>query len=160
MHRVHTAGLTLLELLFVLAILGLLTSVGLPRLHGVMDAHRLATTTATLHGHLHHARAEAVRRGHDVVLCGSTECGTTDWGTGWRVFTTNEEGRNILAHGESDGPGVKTNRRRVTFRFDGTTRAGGTLTVCAGSGAGRQLVVSRSGRVRGRTAPTDACANG
>lgn len=160
MNRDAATGLTLLELLVVLAVLGLLTSAGLPRLHGVMDAHRLATTTATLRGHLHYARAEAVRRGHDVALCGSKDCGTTDWDTGWWVFTRVEGDERTLEHGEPTASGVSTNRRRLTFRFDGTTRAGGTLTVCGGSGEGRQLVVSRSGRVRGRTAPADACARG
>ncbi|MFO8155338.1 MAG: GspH/FimT family pseudopilin [Pseudomonadota bacterium] len=158
MRRESSAGLTLLELLFVLAILGLLTSAGLPRLHGVMDSHRLATTAATLRGHLHYARAEAVRRGHDVVLCGSKDCGTTDWSAGWRVFAAGEGNETPLEHGEPAAPDVRTNRRRLAFRFDGTTRAGGTLTVCGNSGRGRQLVVSRSGRVRGRTATDAACA--
>jgi type IV fimbrial biogenesis protein FimT len=91
-------GLTILELLIVLAILGILAAVSFP---GFMDTlGRMSANTAarSLASALSLARSEAVKAGMDVSLCPSDDgldCAAGSWNSGWIVF--------IDANDDADG---------------------------------------------------------
>lgn len=59
-------GLSLLELLVTLAIIGLLALVGMPAYHGMIEAQRLRAAAEALAADLRWARSEAVKRGVPV----------------------------------------------------------------------------------------------
>ena len=155
-----TDGLTLLEILLVLALIGLTATAAGSALHAVVDTHRHAATTNTLLAHLHFARSEAVRRGHDVTLCPVADgngCGS-DWSRGWRVVLGDDTDTILRQHTELHRTRLDYNRSRLSLRYDGSSRAGGTFSLCTRStGRETRLIVSRSGRVRHESGTKAAC---
>jgi len=83
-------GITLIESLVVLAIVGILARVALPSFQSTIDANRRKVYANQLVEDLALARSEAIKRGARVVVCPSSTfaaCSTTnDWSTGWLVF--------------------------------------------------------------------------
>jgi general secretion pathway protein H len=68
-----SAGFTLLELLLVLAILGLVAALTLPSLRRQPDKLRLEAATGTLVSALRFSRAQAIARNADVVVTMHTD---------------------------------------------------------------------------------------
>lgn len=105
-------GLTLVELMVVLAVLGLIIAVGLPNFKGVLNSSRLSSTANEFIGGVQVARAEAIRRATRVTLCRSADGATCTAGTrwpGWIVFVdANADGavsagEEVLKVGTIDG---------------------------------------------------------
>lgn len=91
MNTNNQSGLTLLELIVGIAVLGILLAVGVPSFQSTVDSNRLAAQTNSLVTALNLARSEAVKRGQPVSVCASTNqttcSGATAWTTGWIAFT-------------------------------------------------------------------------
>jgi type IV fimbrial biogenesis protein FimT len=91
-------GLTLLEMLVTLSILGIMAFMAIP---GLMDTfNRMAVNSAarSINTALSLARSEAVKRGRNVSVCPSssgTDCAAGAWESGWIVF--------VDANGDADG---------------------------------------------------------
>ena len=87
--RAH--GFTMVELLFSVAIAGLVTALAVPSFRDFLQNNRTAEEANALVGALALARNEAVTRGVPVSVCASTDNETCadapDWTTGWIVFT-------------------------------------------------------------------------
>ena len=162
------AGLTLVELLVAIAVLGILLGIGVPALGQFAADSRLTSTTNRLVSALHLARSEAVRRNARVTLCPSADgvfCAAEgDWDQGWIIFVdgfgtgARAVGDPILAVGEGATHGVTVTgnnpvKRYVSYVGLGATRRAngslqmGTLTLCAGM-QGRRVIISRTGRLR------------
>lgn len=86
-HRGYTA----VELLFTVAIAGLVLALAVPNFRNFVLNNRAAEEANALVGALAVARSEAVTRGIPVTVCASDDNATcaddTDWSTGWIVFT-------------------------------------------------------------------------
>ncbi len=84
------AGFTLIELMVVLAIVGILIMVGVPQLQTFMQGNRLVASTNELHSALHIARSEAIKLNSSVSMCTSDDSETcsddNNWANGWIVF--------------------------------------------------------------------------
>jgi len=81
-------GVTLLELVVVMAIVAILASIALPSFSTSMRNSRLATMTNEFIGAVNLARSEAVKNNRGAAICASSDgatCGT-DWAQGWMVF--------------------------------------------------------------------------
>lgn len=87
----HARGFTAVELLFTVAIAGLVTALAVPNFRDFVQNNRAAEGANALVGALAVARSEAVTRGVPVSVCSSTDDATcaddADWSTGWIVFT-------------------------------------------------------------------------
>lgn len=85
---IHSAGVTLVELVIAVAILAIIAAMALPAFNSVIVSNRLAAGANELVASLQVARSEAIRRGSRVVVCASssgTGC-TGTWSQGWIVF--------------------------------------------------------------------------
>lgn len=80
----RSRGFTLLELLAVLAVLGILTAIGIPSFAYLASTTKLKGATSDLHLALMKARSEAVKRDTTVVI----EPKSGNWTSGWRVCIT------------------------------------------------------------------------
>jgi type IV fimbrial biogenesis protein FimT len=85
-------GFTLLELIIIVAIIGISTAFAAPGLSTMISNNRISSNANDFAAALQLAKAEAVARLNPVVLCkknaGSTGCiADGDWSQGWIVFS-------------------------------------------------------------------------
>lgn len=83
-------GLTLIELMFAVAVLAILLGIGAPSFVDMVRANRTTTLTNDLVVAMATARSEAMKRGGPVSVCATTNgtaCGGSDYGRGTMIFT-------------------------------------------------------------------------
>lgn len=89
--RITAKGMTAIELLVVMAIVGVLLAIAIPSFVGITQSSRVAGEINALSGDVQFARAEAIKEGLPVSICASangTSClGTNTWNGGWIVFS-------------------------------------------------------------------------
>jgi type IV fimbrial biogenesis protein FimT len=82
-------GFTMIELVTVIAIVGILMAIGVPSFKYVTTANRISSEVNGLLGDMQFARAEAIKEGHPVVVCVSTNfltCNNSNtWQSGWII---------------------------------------------------------------------------
>lgn len=85
------SGVTLIELLTVIAIVTILLTIGIPSYKYINTSYQVAGEANGLLGDLQFARVEAIKEGQPVTVCVSndgTGCsGTSSWQSGWIVFS-------------------------------------------------------------------------
>jgi type IV fimbrial biogenesis protein FimT len=170
-------GVTLIELLVTLSIATLVLTLGIGGLTQLVAQNRRASDVNTLAGNLNYARAEAVYRATDIVVCPidpanlpdepSNPCATVladdedrQWSQGYAILVE-DTGERLRMQPATAGVTIETsNVNQFRFRDDGSgTNA--TIRVCdkrddAASDAARAegivppraVVVSPVGRVR------------
>lgn len=155
-------GFTLIELMIVLAIMGILISTVIPGFRGVIDNNRITTQSNLLMASLNLARAESVKRNNTVAVCKSssgTGCtsAAAGWEEGWLVFSdtdndaTVEVGETIvLVQGAIEGVTIRPRGGSFTnaffYRADGSASGTDTFNVCPDDGKtayARKVFVSR-----------------
>lgn len=161
-------GITLIELVFTIAIGSILCAVSLPALGGLMQSGQSRSAHNALVTALNLARSTAVSRQSDVSICPSRDGAICDnaiwWQHGWIVFAdANHDGvrsaNETLIHvGQTrDGMAIASTagRRHVTYRGDGTSAGTNlTFTFCdrRGPASADTVVISNTGRIRSGTA--------
>lgn len=157
-------GMTLTELLVVIALIVLLTGVAVPGLGDLLARNRVKATAGRFMTHVNLARTESIMRSQRVVLCPSSD-GTTclpdgHWHRGWLVFVDQDGDREHAAHeqllqvtGAADQVRLVTSRmrRRLVMYPTGLSPASnGTYTVCSlqSETAPLAVIVANTGRAR------------
>lgn len=94
----RVGGVTLIELMVVIAISAILLAVGVPMMTSFVDRNRVATQVNELIADMALTRSEALARRGRVILCRSAnptsaaaQCdgASTDWNGGWIIFVDN-----------------------------------------------------------------------
>ncbi|MGO1659076.1 MAG: pilus assembly FimT family protein [Marinobacter sp.] len=168
------SGMTLVELLITLVILGIAVGIAIPSFREMILNNRVTGQVNTVSGMIGYARSSASSRpGVSVTLCsssdGATCSGSEQWESGWIVFTdvdgdtSFDTGDDEILKVNSGLSGGNTLRVRgfgansaVRFDAEGMPRlpagapAAGTFIVCdeRGVGAASAVVVSGAGQVR------------
>jgi type IV fimbrial biogenesis protein FimT len=136
-------GMTLIELLFVLAILGALLALALPNFSDTIEAANTNSQVKVMLTTLNLARSEAIKRGTDVSVCASddgADCDQDAWADGWIIFVDN--------NGDADGLAGSVDGGDVIIRVYDTLGAGSTATMTADMLSYNSLGFSSTGGVQ------------
>lgn len=173
--KFNTDGLTLLELLLVLAMVTVLTSLAAPSFRSLWVQRSVSLAAEALLGDLRYARSEALKRARPVLVCQSSNgasC-TRDsaaWAAGWLVFV-DSNGNAQVDLASDDGPTEDLSRvqsalpalasiasnvsagHSVTFQATGSAKSAAQTIVFTPAGRGttdsiRALCISLQGRAR------------
>ncbi len=142
------SGITLIELIIAVAILGILAAFAVPNFGSFMRSSQLSSTYNTLAGTIASARVEAVNKRNSIVICSSTDgtsCSNGDgdsWTQGYIAYADlNDnsivEAEEILSR-ESVPNGVtisSTYGSSITIAARGRLNSEGTFTFCSGTDA-------------------------
>ena len=142
-------GITLLELLAIVAVLAVLSRAALPDFSAVLEQSRLAAGANGFVRALALARTEALSRGEAVRLRALGEGASNPWGTGYAVETAAGvvlRQFSVTAVQVAEAAGAD----RVIVLPEGRLQSSAVLRFCGFSGAGLELTLGRSGRVSRR----------
>ncbi len=156
MNKFTQSGFTLLELMLTIAMLGIITAIGIPSYRSMMVTNELVATGNAMRMSMKLARSEAITRGKDVIMCSSTDgatCSLADgnWVQGWIIGvelvidgTINETDGELVSVHEMDNatqltivPSNPAFNQRVVYGYDGWLDAGveAGFDICSGYGA-------------------------
>lgn len=156
-------GITLLELLISIAIVGIMTSIAVPSFQSMIGANKVLTASNEFSAIINLARSEAVKRGNPVTVCPSNDqatCSTTltDWTANWIIFVDKSTLGSVDTSDTllrvKDVPaklGVTISDTYLSFSPSGfaTTNNGTGMGVqLSMNGTNKYICVSSTGRIR------------
>jgi prepilin-type N-terminal cleavage/methylation domain-containing protein len=103
-------GFTLVELLVVLAILGVLTAWGVPAIKDLADNNRQLTNGNMFIAGFQQARSEAITRSTTITV----EAVNADWSNGWTIKTS---GGDVLASQKANSSGFEVTASAASFDY-------------------------------------------
>lgn len=106
-----SSGFTLLEVIVVVAIVAIMTTLALPSVTALVQSNAVSSNVNGLMADIRFARSEAVRRGGAVIMCRSddpeatppacnTTAGTNGWVSGWIIFEDRDNSQTYSAAGD------------------------------------------------------------
>jgi type IV fimbrial biogenesis protein FimT len=139
-------GFTLIELMFSIAVLGILTAVAVPSFTNMSNRNRLASQSNELLSAIQFARMEAIRSSGKVTFCGVASADADsddDCGDGanayWVVIGPKDGGgqEQLRVFAAKTPMKVSTDLEKISFTADGLARDAtskalvtGSITVC------------------------------
>lgn len=152
------SGFTLIELMTVIAIVGIVAVLATPNMVTVIERNQKSAALNSVFGMLNMARSQAVTRQETVSVCPSSDqatCNTNYWEAGWLMFVDDGTGTGGTADdGNLNGTeellriGVPasgsvtvrshtefTDLGAVSFDNTGLATSRGTLVICDSTGA-------------------------
>ena len=165
-RRDRQRGVTLIEQIMVVAIIGVLAAIAAPPLAGLLRRNQVQVAQTDFIAALQHARGAAVTSGRPTLFCPSrdgTRCsGETRWESGWLIgHDNNRDGQPgttpLRMHASYSGITILGDNGRPLVRFRSDGSASGTtntLRICRRGQVDQALlvVVSNVGRIRGAPA--------
>lgn len=165
----RAGGFSLIELMVVIAILGILMSTAVPAFSEWIAGQRVRETAADIHTSLMRARSEAISRGLPTSITPVTTSGVTSWANGWYIAnpdgTYNPDPANPTVFIEQHGPAQNlTISGAGTVTFTSVGRLSGValairIAAPPATALTRCITVDTAGRPKTRTiSETDTCS--
>jgi type IV fimbrial biogenesis protein FimT len=163
-RRMPIRGVTLVELLFGMAIVAVLAGLAAPGFRSSLRAAAVRTGTYEILTGLQQARSQSILESRPGVLCPSDAAGRclpAGTAAGFWQSSIQADGAPIALehHPLPSGVTVRSTRSPLSFWPDALAASTGTLTICDTQGIAppRAIVLSASGRARLATATEAAC---
>jgi type IV fimbrial biogenesis protein FimT len=173
--RNAACGITLIELLMAIAVLGVLLGVAMPAFSGAAEATRATSARTALMGSFLAALNGATIANARTDLCPSSDGNTcldsTDWSNGWIAFVDadgdreRQSGEQILSQQPALAGKVRLHstagRTRIEVQASGSVAGSNvTFTLCDGRGAShaKSLVLSNKNTLTAGMATPEAVA--
>ncbi len=159
-------GFSLIEMLIVLAMIGILSSYALPSFNKLINSNRQSTVLLQLFSHHQLARSEAIKQNQSVILCKSDNgqlcTPSAHWQNGWIVFTDTDNNKQLSGnepliysfqnHNSSLFLSYRGfgSHNYIRYYPDGRSSTNGSFILCTTQGdiTARSLIISRTGRAR------------
>ncbi|WP_255520209.1 GspH/FimT family pseudopilin [Ramlibacter aurantiacus] len=157
-------GLTLIELMVGLSIAAILAAIAAPSFRTLLARRAVESAAADFMADFRYARTEALKRGHPVSVCGSSDglacTHSKDWRGGWIVFADRDANRLVDAgeavlrvQGAARGLRELLVDRGATpssFTFHPNGLANGVYASVSIKASGADPEISRCAKVSGR----------
>ena len=165
-HYRKAAGFTVIELLIVLAILGILLGIAVPGFTSLFAQSQQETTLSTLLRHHHLARSEAIKNNQIIMLCKShdgRQCHSdSSWQDGWIIFRDSDNNKQVslqepiiyVQQALHNNLTIKYrgfgSHHYVRYFPNGRSTTNGTFTLCNQHSEAykKAFIISRTGRAR------------
>ncbi len=146
------AGLSLVELLFSMALLAISAAIAVPVFADLIERNRQLALQVELRSALQVARAQAVIEGRSVEVCGSRDglsC-SPGWSDGWLIRAARTQEPFRVRHGDGlKGLAWSGFGTSILFRGNGSSPiSNGRFFQCHQGRVAWQLILNRQGRVR------------
>jgi type IV fimbrial biogenesis protein FimT len=158
-------GFTLIELMIVISLVGILTSLALPSFESFLRKRQMVGSSDLLYTSLYLARSEAVKRNSTVTICKSSDAATCggSWSDGWLMFEDNNsdgslDGAEVVITAGSPPPDYQLiwapfgAKNYIRFYKNGMTSShNGTFKLCPYDQDSRYasaVIVSKTARIR------------
>lgn len=134
--RRRARGFTLIELMVMVAVLGILAAVAVPSMTAMVNMSRLSGATGEVTATMQLARSEAIRRNARVTVCASDDGSTcTNSGTWTRWIVRgrdNATGTDEVIRDQTPGDSVQISGPAdgIVFRPSGIIDSEATVTAC------------------------------
>lgn len=150
MNRQKNVGITLIEVMIVVAITGILAAIAVPSYQDMIERNRLKQAAEGLKSDMQFARTEAIKRSRDLRV---SLTGTTSWcygidndNTACACGTPGDCAIKTISGGDFQGVALDAaNNTTFTFRRGTAGAMGSTLS---STNYQARVVVSDTGRVR------------
>ncbi len=164
--HLSSCGFSLVEMLIVLAIMGILSSYALPSLSKLVNSNRQSMVLLQLFSHHQLARSEAIKQNQSVILCKSDngqQCTpSAHWQNGWIVFVDRDNNKQLsgteplIYSFQNQNPSLFISYKGfgshnyIRYYPDGRSSTNRSFVLCTLEGdiSARSLIISRTGRAR------------
>lgn len=155
--KTYHDGFTLLELMITLAVAAVLAMIAAPSFDSLLKSSARTASLTSINGDIRFARAKAVAKSQDVVICASTDgatCSSSNtWESGWIIFN------DVNANGSPNyGTGSCAPTEDCLYKSQGALSGGVTLRANAAQASFSTLGELSSGASTLRLCAADADA--
>jgi type IV fimbrial biogenesis protein FimU len=136
LYRRGASGFTLVELMVIVAVLGIFASIAVPSFADLVRRNRVQSASEELYNLLQYARTEAVARGRPITI-------EKNQGGSWLIKASDK----VLREQTFTAVNLQSTHDSLVFRPNGTASGWVDITICASPSYSRKLNVENSGRI-------------